>query len=91
MALIIHIDGKVEDREGMTFAEAKEAIGGGYVQDVPIRHEKYCGIICDENGKAKGMEANHHATGLVGSYLLPFDFLVGTIILYSKGEIYSGN
>lgn len=88
MSLVIYPNGKTVEKEGLDFNGAKEIIGGGFIQDVPIHHDKYCGIICDEDGKRKGLEENHTATGLVGSHLKPFDYLVGVVILYSEGEIY---
>lgn len=87
MAKIIKSNGEVEERELNGELKELQEIVGGYIQIVPINYQGYAGIVCNENGKLEDLPTNHIATGLVGSQLFPFDYLVGTVILFKDGEI----
>lgn len=88
MALLIKVDGtRVEvvgtgPEKQLTYAQLKEAIGGGFIQAVacdPAVTGGYDHYYCDEEGKLKDFPVNREATKL-STYTMFDDVLVGDII-----------
>ena len=88
MAMNIDTDGTIDIETVLDGSlEQLNEIVGGYIEIVPIKYQGYVGIVCNENGKMLGLPINHTATGMFGSQLCPFDYLVGKVIVFTEGEI----
>lgn len=57
----------------------RKLIGGGYIEIVSL----FPGVvlICDEDGKGKGLPVNYGGTAMLARWLQHGDFLVGTVLL----------
>lgn len=86
MALIVKVDGSEEVRDVKGYEDVSDIIGG-WIQLVPVSYKEYNYLLCDEEGKLKGLQINERATQMVVGQLLPFDFLVGTIVFLKRGEL----
>ena len=90
-AIIIHLDGKIEVVEGPTteFEDTgtepdgswlRKQLACEYLQMVPLH--QLGELWCDEEGK--GAQAhNAVATAALAQWLLPGDFIVGTVVIYA--------
>lgn len=89
MARIFKTNGEVVEvhpKNGTDFQlDELQAIVGGYIEVVGI-HNGYL-IVCDEEGKLKGKERNHNATGIFQAALQANDFLVGDVLICKEEEI----
>jgi len=94
MALLIKADGTeiavVPEGEGrrLTYAQVREAIGGGYVEAVatdPAKADGYSHIYLDEEGKLKRLPANAKATAM-SNYTMPGDVLCGDVLFCTSEE-----
>jgi len=78
---------KIYDKQEPTYEEAKEFIGG-YIQSVPLENGDR--LLCDEEGKLKGLPLNPHAQKHWDeSWGQGTDVIVGKAILV-KGEVNQG-
>jgi hypothetical protein len=78
---------KIYNKQEPTYEEAKEFIGG-YIQSVPLENGDR--LLCDEEGKLKGLPLNPHAQKHWDeSWGQGTDVIVGKAILV-KGEVNQG-
>ena len=78
---------KIYDKQEPTYDEAKKFIGG-YIQSVPLENGDR--LLCDEEGKLKGLPLNPHAQKHWDeSWGQGTDVIVGKAILV-KGEVNQG-
>ena len=78
---------KIYDKQEPTYDEAKKFIGG-YIQSVPLENGDR--LLCDEEGKLKGLPLNPHAQKHWDeSWGEGTDVIVGKAILV-KGEVNQG-
>jgi len=78
---------KIYDKQEPTYEEAKEFIGG-YIQSVPLENGDR--LLCDEEGKLKGLPLNPHAQKHWDeSWGEGTDVIVGKAILV-KGAVNQG-
>jgi hypothetical protein len=96
MAVIYKTDGQrvgvepKDPKQGFTLKELKAAIGGGYIEVVPLISSSGSSmgklIVCDEDGRSKGLPFNEQASAVFGMYVHGGDF-VGDILVCNVGEI----
>jgi hypothetical protein len=82
---IIKTNGRIEitaPKNGSDFslAELKAAIGGGYIETIPLAHNRI--MVCDEDGKRKRLPANPTASRIYGS-----DWIVGDVLVCDRSQI----
>lgn len=90
MAAVINIDGtqRKVDTTDMPMAERLalfQSIIGGYVEAVPVKDGGF--LLFHEEGKILNLCRNEAATELVGDFLLSDDYIAGTAIHVSRGEL----
>ena len=61
-----------------TLTEAKRVIGG-YIQMITLSNGDQ--LLCDEDGKSKGLSVNVQATALADDVLSPNDVIVGDVLV----------
>ena len=85
---LIKPDGSVEPYppRGKTYTleELQKAVGG-YIQILTMPDGKL--MVFNEEGKLKGLPPNEAATRLMGSQLLPGDFIVGNALVCLNKDI----
>jgi len=86
-SFIVRIDGTIEHVEpengtNFTLDELKKAIGGGYIEVVPLTFDKV--MVVDEDGKRKQLALNVAATRI---YNGPNDFIVGDALVCHRKQI----
>jgi hypothetical protein len=84
-AYIIKVSGEkipVEPKNGSDFQldELKAAIGGGYIETVPLPQDRI--MVVDEDGKRKGM-----ATNVSASELYRTDWIVGDVLVCGRNQL----
>ncbi|MCQ2232153.1 MAG: DUF3846 domain-containing protein [Paludibacteraceae bacterium] len=92
MAVLIRTNGKKEEvkpKNGKNFSleELRTSIGGGWIECLPIPSGMGT-IVCDEEGKLKGLPMNEVATHFM--YLcfgISSDYLCGDVLVADDGEI----
>lgn len=60
---------------------------GGYIELVPIVHEKYSYLVIDEEGKLKNKKKNSSATRLASDTLRSYDYICGVAVAIKNSEI----
>ena len=89
MAMIIKEDGTEQlvevPKKGRLEWYQKQV--GGYIELVAIKHDNYSYIVIDEEGKLKSKKENKIATRLANGFLLPNDYICGTVVLIKAKEI----
>lgn len=90
MAFLIRPDGTREEMPSpLRWNDIKEAIGGGFVQEVSCDPDVAHGcdvFYCDEEGKLKSFPPNPEATKL-STFTMHNDVLVGTIVFAKADEL----
>lgn len=86
-AVVLHPNKQPElhDFQGDGYDGIKQALAEGHLEVLCLRHDVVCYI--DEDGKAKNLERNIHATFVVelmllqdGRQMLPGDYISGTAV-----------
>ena len=90
MAIILKANGQqvgIEPANGKDFSleELKNAIGGGYIEIVRLQLDKKL-IVCDEDGRSKGLPLNLQASQRYGNQVNGGDF-VGDVLICKLSEI----
>lgn len=92
MALLIKADGErlMVDVPQVGQLEFLQSLVHGYIELAGLGQGSnaealsFEGLVCNEEGKLKGLPANHSATNFAG---YTSDFLVGDILFFKEGEI----
>lgn len=85
MARIIKIDGSEEKVTKKLTLEYMQEIVGGWIQVVSFPNGDQ--LVCNEEGKLKGLPVNKKATELWKSHYGNTDIIVGNVIIAKFDEI----
>ena len=84
MAYKLTVNGDREDLPNCELSTLQGAVGG-YIEIVPTRDGRL--LVCNEEGKLKGLPVNWKATELTRGILAAEDLVVGDCVIADKVEI----